>query len=126
MSGFLTGQPTGPYREGSKWKYFANPRFCVKQDRGLFIHGSRTTPPLLERHPYKKEADTFVSASFYQNHGFILQHAYSSQSFSSSSQFLSTSCCTCWIIHSLPGLNMWANRPWSFRYSSTGSLFLGW
>ena len=48
-----------------------------------------------------------------------------SQSLRSSSQLRSTSFWTSWIIHSLPGLNMWANRPCIFKYSSTGSLFLG-
>ena len=53
------------------------------------------------------------------------QNAYSSQSFRSSSQFLSTSCWTCSIIHSLPGLNICAKRPCIFKYSVTGSLFFG-
>lgn len=41
------------------------------------------------------------------------------------SQFSSTFCWAASIIHSLPGLNMWRNRPWRRRYSSTGRLFLG-
>ena len=41
------------------------------------------------------------------------------------SQRRSTSCWKASIIHSLPGLKRWAKRPCIFRYSSTGSLFLG-
>ena len=41
------------------------------------------------------------------------------------SQLSSTFCWAASIIHSLPGLNMWRNRPWRRRYSSTGRLSLG-